>query len=404
MFRQFRREITKDTEYFDVLLSRIEHDLELSDRAQAMLHACARSEPLIAETLQTPQDIRYHAEGPTVFDHLRLMLMSLYAIVQGKLKLTHVEELARLKGYRHEVEELENTIREHASWFEAFILVHDVAKWNAVGFRSPEPSRGAQLGFNLELTYEPQTDLIARAKMRQQYLDLYRDFEAKHPHESPRKVQSLFYLEYEIEVKYPHHDRLIHAPVYHQLLQRFALAHQLSDIHASMLEDIVSRHLRFFQFKKVSSGTMEPFIHLARERGYDAGEFVDFIQGAVLLDFVCGSVRLSAHGYWHEIDLLVNALKAEHEANPSLRAEKLQTRAQQEHRRRLRVFQEVGLDGLSLMELLDAEPGPEFGKILRRVQAAVLGQSLMPTFEKKIDDELARRAGEYYKKTFETGE
>lgn len=393
-----------ETEFFDVLMTRVERDQELYARAESMLRAVSDSEPLIAETLCAPQDVRYHAEGPTVRDHLRLMLMSLYAIEQGTLRLTAIEELSRLKGYEQEIEELEQTMREHVSWFEAFTFVHDVAKWNTIAFRSPEGSRGAELGFNLVPTYEPETDLTARAQMRERYLELFSDFHSKHKKESAREVQSLFYLTYGIDVKYPHHDRIIHAPAYQQLLERFAIAHELTDIHTSMLEDIVSRHLQFVRFKKQTENSMDPFFHLAQVRGYDGDDFADFIQGAILLDFVCGSLRLSAHGYWHEIDLLVGALKAEHETDPSRRREKLHAREEQEHRRRLNVFQEVGLDGLSIMELLQAEPGPEFGKTLRRIQAAVVGRGVMPTFGKKIEEELERRAGEYYKKTFDVGE
>lgn len=403
MFELSPRRKLRETEFFDVIMSSVETDRALYDRAEAMLHGASMAEPLIAETLKTPQDIRWHAEGPMVRDHLRLILMSLYAVEEGKLRLSAIEELARMKGYEHEIEELENLLREHVSWFEAFALVHDSAKWNTVVFRSPETSRGAELGFNLKLTYEPDVDLAARVLMRDRYLELYREFALQHPNESAREVQSLFYLTYEIDVKYPHHDRIIHAPIYHQLLQRFAFAHHLTDIHTSMLEDIVSRHLSFVRFKN-SNGSMQPFIHLARVRGYDSDDFADFIQGAIFLDFVCGSLRLSAHGYWHEIEMLVNALRAEHEVDPARRVEKMHAREEREHHHRLRLFQEVGLDGLSLMELLDAEPGPEFGKALRRVQVAVIGEGEMPIFGKKINEEIERRAGEYYKKTFEVGE
>jgi hypothetical protein len=333
-----------------------------------------------------------------------MMLMSLYAIEVGKLRLTEVEELARMKGYEHEVEELETLMREHVSWFEAFVLVHDAAKWNTVTFASPEGSRGAELGFNFHLTYEPDVDLSARAVLRDRYIDLYHTFEQMHPNESAREIQSLFYLTYDIDAKYPHHDRMIHAPVYHALFERFARAHELTDIHTAMLEDIISRHLLFKRFALPEKSDLHPFAHLARVRGYDADDFFDFLEGALFLDFVCGSIRLSAHGYWREIEMLVNVLRAEHETDPSRRAEKLHTRQEKEHRHRLHLFQEVGLDGISLMDLLGMEPGQEFGRALRRVQTAVVGEADMPSFGRKINEEISRRAGEYYKKVFEKGE
>lgn len=395
---------TRETDFFDRLMSGIEEDRALYLRAEALMSGASKAEPLIEESLLTPQDVRYHAEGPFMRDHLRLMLMSLYAIEEGKLPLLSIEEYARLKGYAHEIEELEHTLREHVSWFEAYVLAHDVAKWQAVTFVSPEGSRGAELGFNLKLTYQPDVDIAARAVMRDLYLNLYRDFEAQHPNERAREVQALFYMAYEIDVKYPHHDRMIHAPVYTDLLARVARAHALTPIHTSMLEDVVARHMQFKRFLHPSPSFAASLLHLARNRGYDGEDFLDFALGAMFLDFVCGSMRLSAHGYWHEVGLLVNALKSEHDLDPSRRAEKLHAREEAEHRRRLRAFQDVGLDGLSLTELFGMEPGPTFGKALRRVQAAVIGQGEMPTFGKKIDDEISRRALEYYKQIFEKGE
>ncbi|MBI5369974.1 hypothetical protein HZA85_02185 [Candidatus Uhrbacteria bacterium] len=394
----------QESEFFDAHMSRIEADPALFERAEAKLSGAATAEPLIAESLRAPQDIRYHAEGPFVRDHLRLILMSLYAIAEGKLRLLDIEELARLKEYAGEIETLEELLREHVSWFEAFALVHDSAKWNTLVFKSPEGSRGAELGFNAPLSYEPDVDLQTRAELRERYLELYRGFEAQHPNESAREVQSLFYLTYEIDVKYPHHDRILHTPVYSQLLERFARAHELTDIHTAMLEDVVTQHLAFKRFNEMRTSDMSPFFHLARVRGYDLDAFMAFLKGALFLDFVCGSKRLSDHGYWHEVEMLANALRAEHEVDPARRAQREHLREQSEQRRRLRVFQQVGLDGLSLMELLGMEPGPEFGRTLREVQGAIVGERPMPVFGKKVNEEISRRAGEYYQKVFEKGE
>jgi len=85
----------QDSEFFDVLMRRVCVDQKLYNRADAMLHAVSTAEPLVADSLCTPQDIRFHAEGPFVRDHLRLILMSLYAIQDGTLQLTEIEELRR---------------------------------------------------------------------------------------------------------------------------------------------------------------------------------------------------------------------------------------------------------------------------------------------------------------------
>lgn len=392
------------TDFFDVHMKRVETTFALRKRAQALLHALETTEPLIAQSLKTPQDVRYHAEGPFMRDHLERMFMALYALETGELTLLSVEELARLKPYTHEIEELQQTLTEHVSWFEAYIAVHDAAKWDTLFFQAPEGSRGAGLGFRYAMTYEPDVDLKTRGEMRRAYTELYERFAREHAEESPRDIQSLFFQTYEIEVKYPHHGQMMFSPVHHQLLRRVAQAHELTDIHTAMLEDIVARHITFTRFAKSPEHAMKPFLHIARVRGYDADDFIDLIQGVILLDFVCGSVRMGPHGRWHEIDLLVQAIKSEHEADPARRAEKLHARREQEHRRRLRLFQEVGLDGLALMELLEMEPGPAFGKTLRQIHAALIGRGEMPTFGKKIDEELGVRAGKYYRKMFDIGE
>jgi hypothetical protein len=401
MFRFATFSKQNDTEFFDVWMQRISTNKKLYDRAEAMLKAVSTAEPLVADSLKTPQDIRYHAEGPFIRDHLRLMLMSLYAIVDAEVHLSDIEELRRLKGYEHEIEELEELFKEQVSWFEAFILCHDAAKWATVIFKSPEKSRGAELGFNQKLTYEPDVDLAERARARKSYIDFYETFASQHPNESSREIQSLFYLTYEIDVKYPHHDHMIHTPVYHALFERFALAHQLTDIHTAMLEEIISHHLSFKKFADERTSNLRPFAHIAHTRGFDSDDFFDFIQAAMFLDFVCGSKRLSAHGYWHEILMLVNAFKAEHDVDPTVRAEKIHAKEEQEHKDRNLLFKDVGLDGISLMDLLGLEPGPVFGRALKQVQSAVVGQATMPKFGKKVDEEIERRAGEFYKKAFE---
>ncbi len=406
MFHPVFKKEKSETLFFDAWIARIENDHTLRARADAMLHAASTMEPLIVDALRTPQDIRYHAEGPFVRDHLRLMLMSIYAIVEGKASLREIEELARMKEYVTEVEQLEELFKEHVAWFEAFALCHDAAKWACIEFRSQKESLGAQLGFNTVYTYEPDVDLSTQMKMRSRYLDLYHQFEKSHTQESSQEVQSMFYQTYEIDVKYPSHDRMIHSPVYQALLQRFIAAHELTDIHGAMLTDVISHHLQFEAFvsPEKSLRKMKQFFYLADKRGYDAENFIDFVQGAIFFDFVCASKRSSPHGSWHEIEMLCNALRAEHNRDPKQRIEKQKQRETEEQRQRNRWFQEIGLDGVALLDVLQMEPGPAFGKMLKQIQGSVVGKNEMPTFSREINEELQKRVGEYYQKAFVKGD
>ena len=99
-----------ETEYLDQTIERLEADTFLSKRADALLDGASASEPMLADLFRTPQDIRYHAEGPVVRDHLKQMLIALYGLVEEKFHLIDLEEFRRLKGYEGEIEELEGRI------------------------------------------------------------------------------------------------------------------------------------------------------------------------------------------------------------------------------------------------------------------------------------------------------
>lgn len=393
------------TEYLEQVIDRIRFDEALYNRAEAMLNGASKAEPLIADCLRTPQDIRYHAEGPFVRDHLRSILMGLYAIVEEKIHLIDIEEFRRMKGYEAEIEELEETIRENAALFEVFALCHDAAKWSTVRFNSRKHSRGRELGFDMDkntYAYASQGD---RAKLRDRYLQLFSEFEQNHPDLSPRELEREFFLVYEIEAHYPHHARQIHAPVYEELLDRFVVAHQLSSRDQDLLIDLISHHMEFNKdFMEVRPERVRRYMYLCQARGWDGDDFMDLLQGCILLDMVFGSTRLSAHGYWHEVLPLTNALESEHRYAPMRRVEKMKERESREKSKQNNVFKDVGLDGIALMELLGMEPGPKFGQALRRIHSAIIGKGDMPTFGKGIDHEIEKRALAYYKKVFVKGE
>ncbi len=394
-----------ETEYLDQVIERVRADERFYKRAEAMLSGASEAEPLIADSLRTPQDIRYHAEGPFVHDHLRYMLMGLYAIVDEKVHLIDIEEFRRMKGYEGEIEELEEIIKENAALFEVFTLCHDVAKWATVRFVSREHSRGKEKGFHMNKDAYVHASQAERAKLRTRYLELYQEFEQDHPGHSARELQREFFLTYEIEAHYPHHARQIHAPVYESLLDRFVVAHELPSRDQDLLGDLIGHHMEFNKdFLEVRPERIRRYSHLAQARGWDADDFMDLIQGCILLDMVFGSTRLSAHGYWHDASPLTNILQSEHQYAPIRRVEKMKDRELQEKQSRNNVFREVGLDGVALMELLGTEPGPKFGKELRRIHSGILGRGDMPKFGKTIDHEIEKRALAYYKKTFVAGE
>lgn len=405
MWRRESTHLQKETEYLDHLIAKLEADPHLFEHAESLLTAVSHQEPLVAQSLLTPQDVRYHAEGSTMRDHLRLMLIFLFALVEEKVHLVDIEEFRRLKGYEGEIQELEDLMKENIAFFQTFTLGHDVAKWVTTTFTSKTGSRGEALGFNTPRSHHFDEVAHERATKRDEYLKLYKQFSRQEFRGTDRETQVQFYLQYGINVHYPHHARKIHTPVFEALLRRLCQAHRLPDRDSEMLEDIISHHMESgFDFKVPRPARIRRYTHIALKRKYDADDFIDLAQACLLLDGSVGSLRLSAQGYWHETKPFVHFLQSEHDFAPHRRSEKEAVRETAEKKERNRVLREVGLDGVAMMDVLGMESGPEFGLALRRIHSGLFGQGEMPRFGKKINVEIDKRAEEFYKKMFERGE
>jgi len=394
-----------ETEFLDAAILRVSKNIEHQYFADSLMTGATESEPLFAESLKTPQDIRFHAEGPFLQTHVRMMLMGLHAVLQEDVHLIDIEEFRRLKGYEGETEELEEVLKENVALLEVFALCHDVAKWNTAVFDAKIGTRGNELGFHQKLSYDFEVDLQERVLLRDAYLELFHEFSCMHPDETPASIQKQFYATYRINVHYPHHANMIVTPSYRALLERFCLASRLTQRDAQLVEDLILHHMDITAFfDAVRPQKMAVLNRFAQKRGYDADDFVDLLQACVFLDKVVGSLEMTRSGFHHNPSLLIRFLKSEHAHAPEKRLEKMQQQAQEEKRAHARLFQQVGLDGLALLDLLKMEPGPDFGEVLRRVQKAVLGEGEMPLFPKQIQAELNKRVSQFYERLFQKGE
>lgn len=332
-------------------------------------------------------------------DHLQTMLVTLFAIAQGDVHLLEIEELHRLKGFEGEILEVEETICEHAALFEVFTLAHDIGKWASVFFTAPFGSRGEQAGLTMRLSDRfTSQGSVERAKMRHRYLETYQEFCKQHPKESPQTQQILFSKTYEVTVHYSGHEYIIQAPVYRQFLERLAATQRLSDRDFVLLEDLIVHHMqpvRGYRKCPVPS-RIEISVEIAKRQGYDAEAFLDLQQAIVFLDVACGS-RFYRQGRYHrDLETFIHFIQSEHEYAPWKREEKQRKQAEQEKRTNNFLFQQVGLDGVALMDLLQMSSGPAFGKVLRDVQSAILGEEQMPRFAKGVNEELDRRMSQFY--------
>lgn len=368
-------------------------------RAEKLIDTIAQTEPLFAESLLTPQSPSYHGEGPFLRDHLQSMLTALFAINEGDLHLLEVEELRRLKGFEQKILEVEETIREYAALFEVFILVHDIGKWASVFFTADSGSRGEQAGLTMKLSDRfSKEGLAEQAKIRRRYLETYQEFCKQHTQESPQAQQILFAKTYGVKVHYSGHEHLVHAPVYRALLNRLASARRLNDRDLALLEDLIVHHMQPVRGyrKEVVPSRIEISLGIAKAGGYDADDFLDLQQAGLFLDLPCGSRAYRQGRYYRDLQTFIHFLQSEHEYAPWKREEKQRVREEQEKKENNLLFQQVGLDGVALMDLLCMSPGPVFGKVLREIQAAILGEELMPRFSRGINEELDRRMSRFY--------
>jgi len=397
----------RESRYLDDCLRDIELNRVLRERAEATLRALSIVEPVFADSLRAPQSPNHHAEGPFLADHLRLALMSLYAILDGGLRVLDIEEFRRMRGYEGEWQELEETIRGHAATFETFILCHDAAKWTDIFFTAPHGTRGFELGFrqSMDLLWD-DAGFTERAQARRKYLDLYVAFAKEHSNETDRQIQKEFFSAYGIKIRNAGHEKAIHSPVYRGLLERTASARRIPDQDRDFLETLISHHMDPLPDfgRKMDSSRMDRYAVTASHHGYDADDFIDFLQAGVFLDMVCGNIRPSFHGYWHDPTVLINFFRSEHDHSPWKREQKQKKCDEEERRHRQKLYREVGLDGVAILELLGMEPGPTFGTLLKQIHDAVEGRrSVMPNLPPDAKKTIDERIVAYHQKTFAQG-
>ena len=279
-----------ETEFLDDAMIRIRANAAWRARAETVLRDAALAEPLIDDLLHIPQSPPHHGEGPFVRDHLVLMLSVLFAILDEQFHLIDVEEFRRMKGYEGEWDELEETIKEQAGFFIAFALCHDAAK--AATMKKEETAEG-------------------------------------------------------LRIHYPGHDRAIHTPVYRALLERVCETQRLPSRDVDLLEDVIAWHLEPIQdfAKEKRPERISHYEKFATERGHDADDFLDILQAGVLLDIVCASACVKAHGVWHNSAPLIHFLQSEHDFAPHRRGEKQASRDEEEGKRIKLFLREAELDG-----------------------------------------------------------
>ena len=406
MWRSKKKKPNLHARDLDQVLGDFEQDRFLLEWTDHILREARGKYPILADAFDTPQSADKHAEGPVLEDHLRKMLMALYALVEGRFSLSDIEEFARMRGYEGEFEELEETIKERAAFFKAFCIVHDIGKAATISFSAPLGSRGAEEGFGNGFAaawddFQGDDRFVAR----KEYEDLYAGFAAERSGLTPREIQADFFKTYQISISNHRHARVIFAPHLLEVIRSVGEDYRLPENDIDLLVELVAAHMDPLHkfWAKSDAKQYDHLVEYANRIGRDADDFLDLLQAGVFLDVVCGTVQLSAQGYWHYSDVLVNFMKSEHDWMPERRAEAERRQATRLVEQKRAVYREVGLDGDSLMDLLGMTPGPDFGKLLREVQGAVDRPEMMPDLSSESRQEVSKRIVEARKKILRFG-
>lgn len=384
-------------EEIDTVMKRLEQDEALVLRADATM-AALKDEPVFEAFFRCPQSPNFHAEGPTLEHHVRCMLVSLYAILEGKLHLLDIEEFRRLRGYGGEIEEMEETMKEQAATMEVFCLCHDLGKLRRVTFEARPGSQGDRAGLISNVrALSPDAAQREREALLRRYAEAFAAFAKRLPDASEPDIQAQFFLEYQVTVHYHGHAHAIFEPDLRAAFDLVAEAHRLTVDDANSLLHLINVHMDLVRgFRKPDVAAYRRLVEYAKTSGRDADDFIDVAEAAVLLDTALGSRYRSAHGLWHDPTYVENLLHAERDYAPDKSTARAKKREARLRKAEQASFREVGIDGDSLRGVLSLEPGPAFGKALKAIQSVARDGGSLPVLPLGADEgEVIRRIHAY---------
>ncbi|MFH1315682.1 MAG: hypothetical protein ABIH67_04800, partial [Candidatus Uhrbacteria bacterium] len=348
MWLSGKRKLTLHARDLDEVLGNFEQDRFLIEWTDQVIKETTKNFPILTDIFASPQSANKHAEGPLLEDHVRKILMTLYALVEGRFSLLEVEEFRRMKGYEGEFEELEETIKERAGMFKVYALIHDIGKAATISFSAPEGSKGAEYGFAQSVAIG-WDDFAGdqRFSARKKYDDLYATFAVNRSGQDQKVIQAEFFREFQISISNHGHARLIFAPELNKVVRALAKENRLPENDIDLLEELIAVHMdtAHYFWGKADPQDYAHFVEYSAGIGQDADDFLDLLQAAAFLDKVCGSWKLSAGGYWHSCEILTNFLQAEHDYAPWRREAAEERRAKRELEKRREIYRQVGLDG-----------------------------------------------------------
>ena len=349
--------------FFDWMESRRENEEITRQSRDAILRAEGRITSLTL-LRQTPQSSPYHSEGMTVIDHIERMLVGLFGIVGGA-RLVDVEEFARERHLRAELEELESVIREQAATLEAFCLLHDLAKAQTVSLDAPDGSRGAAEGFTKD-------SKLSEKEKAARYLKLIRAYGAEHEIEG-YDLTTKFYGEYGIRVHYYNHEREVLEDRYDD--DRLAVENllRLTSRDQQILSLLIRHHNEALMAypKGPNPKAYKLMMSRANKAGLDADDVMDLQLAALFLDNVAGSLPYYDGRFSPDTHAVIHMLESERAVAPHRLERREERMAEADRKAFKRLLKESKLEAEQIFRELDVAFGPERGKIMDEVHALV---------------------------------
>ena len=340
--------------------------------------------------LSCPQSADSQAEGSEVRDHLRLMLQTVFAVLDEKLHIGDIEELRRLKDFKGELDEIEEIIKEKIASLEVFVLAHDLGKPEVVTFSARDESFKHQDPLSRAWQHGGRADSIKN------YKKVFKDFSKKHPNLSNQEIHHQFFIEQQISISYHGYAKQIAHPDRREILNKLAAEHRLTPEDAEDIFHAILLHEHVLESfgREANVAVYNYLMNYCTKHGRDADDFLDLFL-AILFIEACASPRFGVKGIYFDLSAVINFLTAEREFAPWKKEERLKRRKDKKLKVERVYLRQAGLDGDSLMKLLKMKPSPAFGGLLAQVHAFARGEGFLPALPGEILEEIDRRVEKF---------
>jgi len=366
MFDKIENKKRKETYPFLEWMDRFVLTEENLRQARDVMYELEAQVSELSQVHRTPQSANHHAEGPMMTNHIENMIAGIFAICEGKVSLSQIEEFAREKHFKNEIAELEDVICENAATLKAFTMLHDIAKYDTISFSSPAGSKGAAEGFSKDSRLD-KSALIDR------YLKLLNAFKVDLPDLDSRQVAIDFYKEFEIKVHYKGHAKVAVSDKYEEVRNTVEDLCRLTARDREILALTIKYHIEVMDFigDKPDGARYSYLQRVGQRSGIDGNDLLDVQTAALLLDALIGSIGYQDGALVPDIELVLNMLRSEELAvveRRHARVKKIENKKQSEFKKML---ESVGLGGGDVFKLLDIPFGPGRAGIIDKVQNAV---------------------------------